>query len=78
MACNRLQVGSQLFDSVFDPQKHDVMIAFGWDGNKWNVSLRSAKNGPDVSVLAKKYKGGGHVHSSGFQCQELPFKLRKD
>lgn len=33
------------------------------------VSLRSSKGGVDVSLIAKKYGGGGHEHAAGF---ELP------
>lgn len=32
-------------------------------------SLRSLEDGPNVSEIAKKYGGGGHVHAAGF---ELP------
>jgi len=28
----------------------------------------------DVSKIALKYGGGGHVGASGFQVKELPFK----
>jgi oligoribonuclease NrnB/cAMP/cGMP phosphodiesterase (DHH superfamily) len=34
--------------------------------NNNKVSLRSDQNGPDVSVIAKKWGGGGHPHASGF------------
>ena len=39
-----------------------------WDTPEGRVfSLRSLENGPDVSVLAKKYGGGGHKHAAGFK-----------
>ncbi len=37
------------------------------------VSLRSHKDGPDVSKLAKRYGGGGHVHAAG--CSMSPHVL---
>jgi hypothetical protein len=35
-------------------------------------SLRSRPGGTDVSVIAKKYGGGGHVTASGFATADLP------
>jgi nanoRNase/pAp phosphatase (c-di-AMP/oligoRNAs hydrolase) len=29
----------------------------------------------DLSLIAKKYGGGGHAGACGFQCAELPFRL---
>lgn len=31
--------------------------------------LRSTENGPDVSVIAESYGGGGHVHAAGFEVE---------
>lgn len=41
-------------------------------GNKRIVSLRSRKNGPDVSVLAKAHGGGGHPQAAGYVTTPLP------
>lgn len=39
-----------------------------WDTADGRVfSLRSQEDGADVSEVAKKYGGGGHVHASGFK-----------
>ena len=73
IAVNKLFSGSNLFESVWDENKFDVMIAFGWHRGQWKVSLRSTIVG--VSELAKRYGGGGHKHAAGFSCKELPFKL---
>lgn len=73
---NKLFGGSDLFKSVFDPDKDEVMISFGWLNGKWKVGLRSLEDGPDVSVIALEYGGGGHAHAAGFSCDELPFKLK--
>jgi oligoribonuclease NrnB/cAMP/cGMP phosphodiesterase (DHH superfamily) len=35
-------------------------------GESWEVSLRTLRNDIDLSVLAKKYRGGGHRASAGF------------
>jgi oligoribonuclease NrnB/cAMP/cGMP phosphodiesterase (DHH superfamily) len=41
-------------------------------GDKWIYSLRSRENGVDVSVVAKKFGGGGHVRAAGFDCSNPP------
>jgi nanoRNase/pAp phosphatase (c-di-AMP/oligoRNAs hydrolase) len=45
-------------------------VGFAWfergDGQT-QFSLRSRGDGPDVSLLAKKYGGGGHKNAAGFQ-----------
>jgi len=75
IAINRLITNSKLFDSIWDDKKYDAMLTFGWRKNKWTVSLYSDKENIDVSKVAKKYGGGGHRGASGFQCEELPFRL---
>ena len=37
------------------------------------VSLRSAEDGPDVSVIAKDNGGGGHKHAAGYHSKTAPF-----
>ena len=55
-------------------------LALGWfqrgDG-QFQYSLRSKRGGPDVSVIAKQFGGGGHVNAAGFQSIELfPWEKR--
>jgi oligoribonuclease NrnB/cAMP/cGMP phosphodiesterase (DHH superfamily) len=72
--------GSKQFESMWDPEKHDMMIKFSWDGNanQWEVSLyANDKEKNDLSVIAKKYGGGGHAGASGFKTKKLPF-LKED
>ena len=39
-----------------------------WDSSPARVfSLRSAKDGLDVSAIAQRYGGGGHAHAAGFR-----------
>jgi len=38
-------------------------------------SLRSRKDGPDVSKIAESFGGGGHPNASGFRSKVFPFKL---
>jgi len=66
---------SQLFESVYDPDMHDAMLAFGYRNHGWVVTLYTTHAGVDVSRVAKKYGGGGHAQAAGFPCRELPFDL---
>jgi len=70
-ACGFTAYGSKLFGDRAD--KYDMMIGHEWIGDKWVVSLFSTKN-IDVSVIAKKYGGGGHLSAAGFSCADLPFR----
>ena len=73
IAANRMLCGSQLFDSVWDSQKYDAMLAFGYRKGRWSVSLYTDKEGIDVSRIAKNRGGGGHKRAAGFQTDTLPF-----
>jgi oligoribonuclease NrnB/cAMP/cGMP phosphodiesterase (DHH superfamily) len=71
IAINKLQSGTELFKSVWDPDKYDIMIAFGFTNGGYNFSLRSMDDGPDVSEIAKFYKGGGHPRAAGFRARDI-------
>jgi oligoribonuclease NrnB/cAMP/cGMP phosphodiesterase (DHH superfamily) len=74
--CAAINVGlsnSKFFDSI-DASKYDMLITFAWHKKHWKISLYSDKM--DVSLVAEKYKGGGHAGSAGFVCDNLPFKLK--
>lgn len=58
---------SQLFASVYDEAKHDIMLPFVYNGKYWVFSIYSTNPAIDCSVLAKKYGGGGHRQAAGFQ-----------
>ncbi len=76
IAINRMMTNSQMFDSVWDEEKYDAMMTFGFKKNCWTVSLYSTKEDIDVSEIAKARDGGGHKGAAGFQCEELPFDLK--
>jgi oligoribonuclease NrnB/cAMP/cGMP phosphodiesterase (DHH superfamily) len=78
IACNRLGKGSRFFDAVWDADKYDGMLSFGWDGDKWCFGLYSDQNTDgaiDCGAIAKEYGGGGHPGAAGFQAETLPFDL---
>ena len=55
---------------------YDAVCVYHYDGpnNQWRYSMYSnEETGIDVSVICKKYCGGGHVHASGFQTNENIF-----
>jgi len=55
-------------------KKYDILMPFVFDGKRWGVSLYTIKKEIDVSVIAKKYGGGGHRGAAGFVIDSLPFK----
>lgn len=67
---------SQVFESVYDPQKHDVMIPFVFTGKHWTFSLYTTNKDVDCSVIAKSKGGGGHKQAAGFQLKELPDEFK--
>ena len=63
---------SDVFKSVYDESKHDAMMPFKYDGkdNQWIFSLYGTKD-IDLSLIAKKWGGGGHKSACGFQVSKL-------
>lgn len=76
IAVNKGLTGSLIFDSVYDPNKHDAMMVFVWKKGIWNVSLYSDKKEIDVSKICAARGGGGHAGACGFSCDSLPFELK--
>lgn len=73
---NKGLTNSQIFDSVYDQEKHALMITFCRlkpPSNKWTVSLYSTRDDVDCGMIAKSFGGGGHKGAAGFSCEELPF-----
>lgn len=69
--------GSKPFDSIFDPEKHDLRLSFCkmQKEGQWRVSFYSDETGPDVSELAKSRGGGGHRGASG--CEVTTSQLNE-
>jgi oligoribonuclease NrnB/cAMP/cGMP phosphodiesterase (DHH superfamily) len=67
---------SQVFESVWDENKHDVMIPFVFTGKHWTFSLYTTKDEVDCSVIAKSKGGGGHKKAAGFKLKELPDEFK--
>lgn len=67
---------SQVFESVYDESKHDVMIPFVFTGKHWTFSLYTTKDEVDCSMIAKSKGGGGHKKAAGFKLEELPDEFK--
>lgn len=69
LCLNQPYFSSETTASVYNPKEHDVMIGFAWGGDNWIVSLRSAKDEVDVSLIARSKGGGGHKGAAGFEVK---------
>lgn len=73
LALNTDTFGTQAFDSIYNPDKHDMMMPFRYDGknNKWICSLYTTKDEVDCSYYAKLLGGGGHKKAAGFELKTI-------
>lgn len=71
IAMNHGPANSQVFSSVWDPEKYDAMMLFYIRRGIWKVSLYTEKEGVDVSEVAKRWGGGGHKQAAGFQVDDI-------
>lgn len=58
------EIGQALASS--NPSRIGVVWFHSGRDGRINWSLRSSKDGPDVSEIARRFGGGGHVHAAGF------------
>lgn len=75
---NSSEHSSNILDSVYNPDLHDIMIVYTHQKDSWYVSLYSTKDDINCSKLASKYGGGGHFSASGFKIpndQNLPWSI---
>lgn len=73
---NKMLTNSQLFESVYSPDEHDIMIAFGLRKNGlWTMSFYTTKEDVDCSLIAKRFGGGGHKQAAGATFKKLPLKF---
>lgn len=64
---NTADKGSMQFDSVYDPDRHDLMLGFEWRKDHWSISLYSESEKVNCGEIAKKFGGGGHAGAAGCQ-----------
>jgi len=77
IALNTPLFSSQSFEGAWDPERHDVMVAFAkMATGKWKVSLYTDKPTVNCGGIAKTFGGGGHAQAAGFVCDKLPWESR--
>jgi len=74
VAINRWPASADMFESVFDPGAHEIMVAYGYKGGRYQVSLFSPAGGVNVGALAKTVGGGGHANAAGYISDNLGFE----
>lgn len=74
---NTADKGSMQFDSVYDPEKHDLMFGFEWRKDHWSISLYSESDKVNCGEIAKKFDGGGHAGAAGCQIYGDVFSYLK-
>lgn len=76
LATNILNTTSKAFESRFNHEDYDAIMAFGFTNGGWSVSMYTDKPGIDVGTIAKRYGGGGHAGACRFRSEyTLPFDL---
>lgn len=73
---NTPQKGSMQFDASVK-EHHDGCLRYYWNGETWGCSLYGVahKKDVDLSIIAKKYGGGGHKSACGCTFKTLPKEL---
>lgn len=74
---NTADKGSMQFDSVYNPEKHDLMFGFEWRKDHWSISLYSESDKVNCGEIAKKFDGGGHAGAAGCQIYGDVFSYLK-
>jgi len=71
IAMNSTVFNSQLFESVYDPTRHALMMVFCFNQGRWKFSLYSTRSDIHCGELAKLYGGGGHKGAAGFSVERI-------
>jgi len=71
VTCNASCLQSEVGEFLYG--KHPERVICVWyrhEDGQIAGSLRSSPTGPDVSLIAKRFDGGGHAHAAGFRCDD--------
>lgn len=76
-SCGR---GSDQFTipGTWNPELHDIMLIFYFNGNRWCYGLYTEKKEVDVSKICLGYGGGGHKGAGGFNLDYLLKELTNE
>jgi oligoribonuclease NrnB/cAMP/cGMP phosphodiesterase (DHH superfamily) len=75
LALNKTHGSSLIFKDHPRYKEVDILMVFGWIGDKWKVSMYTTKDNIDVSEICKGFGGGGHKKAAAFHVKELPKDL---
>ena len=73
LCLNNSENGSMQLEDAFDPELHDIMLKFHYNGKNWCYGLYTKTDlKPNIKVgeIAKKMGGGGHRGAAGFTSKE--------
>lgn len=70
---NGSEFNSLAFDTVYDPDKHDIMVVFRFENGKWKFSIYTTHPEIDCSSIAKQFDGNGHRAAAGMQLLKNTF-----
>ncbi len=71
LAVNTNRYSSETGNDLVTRPGVQIAIMFNREKDKWKYSLRSGSDDVDVSAIAKKFGGGGHVRAGGFLADKL-------
>lgn len=73
---NTARCNSLTFVAALRPE-HDGCLGYHWNGKQWKFSFYGVPGKPqlDLSVIAKKYGGGGHKQACGCEMPALPLEF---
>lgn len=61
---------SNAFKGNYDPDRHDIMLAFVYTHPNWYFSIYTEKD-IDVGEIARRMGGGGHKKAAGFDLDDI-------
>ena len=67
---NTANSNALVFKDAYDPEKHDIMIAFSIKPGECSYSIYSEKPNINAGKIAKEFGGGGHKGAAGFTTVE--------
>lgn len=78
-SCNSPIYQSQICDKLMEEKEELISSCYYFNGEDFIFSLRSKKEGgPDVSLIAATYGGGGHKNAAGMKISREYFSQGND
>ena len=71
VCCSDKMIVSELLNRIAAREDNGTKMAVGVriiPEGRWEFSIRSTEDGPDVSEIAKQFGGGGHKHAAGWRA----------